>query len=147
QTTKRVAMPEGVWYDYFHGTGCSCGPSSATDYEVNASSWTDFPLFVREGAIIPTQAVQNYLDERTVKELTIDIFPSDKLTSFSLYDDDGETYNYEKGDFFKQNISAIRKGESASVTLARPNGHYRTTWKQYVLRVHSGGSNTAAKES
>src|SRR5205823_1956769 len=58
QTTQRAAMPEGAWYDYFDGSGCSCVPSSATDYEVNASSWTDFPLFVREGAIIPTQAVQ-----------------------------------------------------------------------------------------
>ena len=79
-------------------------------YAVNGESWTDVPLFIKEGAIIPTQKVLDYVDEESITELEIDIFPDSVQSQFLLYDDDGSSYDYEDGVFFKQSISARDNG-------------------------------------
>lgn len=36
----------------------------------------------------------------------LDIFPSSAQSSFRLYDDDGSSYDYESGEYFKQTVTA-----------------------------------------
>ena len=73
-------------------------------------------MFIKEGAIIPTQDVQDYVGQETVDHVTVDIFPSGRETSFRYYDDDGETYDYEDGVYFTQEISAQGTGKTEVTT-------------------------------
>ena len=77
--------------DYNRGTVYEGG--QYIPYSLNSESWTDIPMFIKEGAIIPTQDVQDYVGQETVDHVTVDIFPSGRETSFRYYDDDGETYD------------------------------------------------------
>lgn len=144
QTSKKIVLPAGQWFDYFRGTQYQGGQT--VDYPLDATSWKDIPLFVREGAIIPSQPVQNFVGELPVDELTIDVFPSSSESSFDLYDDDGETYNYERGDFFKQQIRVRRSGSVVTVAFGQPKGRYRPSWKRFIVRVH-GVSDSHAGEA
>jgi hypothetical protein len=94
-------------------------------------------MFVRAGAILPMQPVTPGIPTSTV---SVDIFPGDGVSSFSYYDDDGLTYDYERGDYFKQGITATQTERDARITLARPQGTFAAP-SSYLFQVHGRAAN------
>ena len=133
QSVKWIYLPEGTWIDYNRGTVYEGG--QYIPYSLNSESWTDIPMFVKEGAIIPTQDVQDYVGQETVDHVTVDIFPSSRETSFRYYDDDGETYDYEDGVYFAQEISA-QGTRNTEVKIGAVEGSYYSGLNYYYLAVH-----------
>lgn len=141
ETTKWIYLPAGTWIDYFTGLEYQGGQYIA--YAVNGESWTDVPLFIKEGAIIPTQKVLDYVDEENITELEIDIFPDSVQSQFLLYDDDGSSYDYEDGVFFKQSISARDNGTSGvTVSLGSAEGTYDSSYASYILKLHGSAASS-----
>lgn len=139
QTTKWIYLPEGTWIDYF--TGLVYQGGQYIEYAVNGENWTDIPLFIKEGAIIPTQKVLNYSDEEAITELFVDIFAAETPSSFLLYDDDGSSYNYENGEYFKQTITARDNGAAGvSVTLSPKTGSYSSSYSTYLFKLHGNAA-------
>ena len=65
------------------------------------------------------------------------MFPSAaRVASFVVYDDDGHTYAYEKGEFFRQEMSARRSGAATEIVVNAATGTYRAQFPSYLLRVH-----------
>lgn len=56
------------------------------------------PLFVREGAILPLGPVKQYVNERVEGPLAVTVYPGAD-GDFLLYEDDGMSFNYRKGDW------------------------------------------------
>ena len=107
------------------------------EYAVNGESWTDVPLFIKQGAIIPTQKALNYTSEEAVSEIMLDIFPSSAQSSFRLYDDDGSSYDYESGEYFKQTVTAQDRGTAGvSVDLSARTGSYASSYQAYLVKLH-----------
>ncbi|QGA55346.1 DUF5110 domain-containing protein [Sulfolobus sp. E5-1-F] len=92
---KEVYLPSSeYWYDFWTGKKFEGGRT------VNVKITLDtIPLFVRSGAILPLlgKNVNNAEEDWDVIELRV--FP-DKDGYFELYDDDGVTYDYEKGKYY-----------------------------------------------
>ena len=148
QTTKWIYLPAGTWIDYF--TGLVYEGGQYIEYAVNGESWTDVPLFIKEGAIIPTQKVLNYTDEENISEVAVDVFASNSPSTFQLYDDDGSSYDYENGAYFKQTITAQDHGTSGiSVDFSTKSGSFISSYDNYLIKIHGkaatnvslGGSN------
>ncbi|MGZ3562679.1 MAG: TIM-barrel domain-containing protein [Vulcanimicrobiaceae bacterium] len=133
---RSIYLPPGTWTDYFRGTRYTGG--TPISYDVDPQTWSDIPLFVRAGAIIPTQPVEQYVSERAVTNVTVDIFPATSASTFTYYDDDGTTYDYERGAYFKQAWHAIDEGRSIRVDVDGPTGSYRPALQTYLVRVHDG---------
>jgi hypothetical protein len=70
----------------------------------------------------------------------VQVFPSDQETHFDYYDDDGETYAYEKGVYFVQPMSTRKQGGEIDFTLAAPKGTYKPALRWYLLAVHGGAA-------
>ena len=134
QTEKDIYLPVGQWIDYFKGTAYQGGQT--IHYAVDAKSWSDIPLFIREGAIIPTQPVMDYVGEHPVNELTVDVFPAEHATHFDYYDDDGETYAYEHGAFFSQRLTTQRNEDGAVFATEAPHGSFKPALKYYLVKLH-----------
>lgn len=135
ETSKWIYLPEGTWIDYF--TGLVYEGGQYIQYAVNGESWTDIPLFIKKGAIIPSQAVQNYVGEQEIDEVFVDVFADNTQTSFSLYDDDGSSYGYEDNAYFKQEITAVDNGSlGIAVNLGASSGNYATAYDSYILKIH-----------
>lgn len=134
-TNVSIYLPAGTWTDYFTGKVYQGGQT--INYAVNKDTWDDIPLFIKNGAIIPNQDYQNYVGEKPVANLYVDIFPDSKKTSFNYYDDDGSTYKYEKGVYFKQTISAQDKTNLVQVDLDKKTGTYTPDAKYYILKIHN----------
>jgi len=92
-TSRRVYLPRGAWHDFWTNDRVEGGRE--VDRAVDLAT---MPLFVRAGAIVPLGPVKQYTGERVDEPTTLRIYPGADGT-FLLYDDDGRSYAYERGDW------------------------------------------------
>ena len=91
---RNVYLPDGQgWYDLYTGRYFKGGQ----DVKVDAP-YERMPVFVKEGSIIPSGPALQYTSEKPADPLTIFVYTG-KDAVFSLYEDEGTNYNYEKGAF------------------------------------------------
>jgi len=131
---QHVHLPQGVWTSW--STGAVYLGGRTITVPVDAKTWSDIPLFIRQGAIIPMQRVLDYVGEHHVTTLSVSVFPTAKLTSFDYYDDDGETYAYRHGAYSLQRISVQATDDGVSIETAAPSGTYRSELQHYIFAVH-----------
>lgn len=135
QTEKTFYLPKGDWIPYTGGDLISGGKN--VTISVDASTWQDLPLYVKAGAIIPTQQPQSYIGQAPVIEQMINVYPSKSKTDFDWYDDDGTSYGYEKGQYMLQRITQEQKGKELTVTLDRPSGAYISETTTFKIRIRT----------
>lgn len=134
QTHRSIYLPRGKWIDYFRGL--TYAGDQVIDYPVDPKTWSDMPLFIRQGAIIPSQDVQQYVGERSASRIYVDVFPAGGETTFTYYDDDGATYDCEKGVFYEQSLSTSDSGTVVRFNLTAPSGTYKPALHEYEVRLH-----------
>ncbi|HET6905501.1 MAG TPA: TIM-barrel domain-containing protein [Rhodanobacteraceae bacterium] len=134
QTAKRIYLPAGTWTDW--STGKMYKGGQTISYQVDAKTWSDIPLFIRDGAIIPMQPVMDYVGQHPVATVTVEVFPSAQTTRFDYYDDDGSTYDYQKGAYFLQRLATRRNGDEVTFHIDAPVGSYRPALRHYLVQVH-----------
>jgi alpha-glucosidase len=144
QTVKHFYLPAGRWIDWFKGTVYQGGRS--IDYPIDSAHWDDVPLFIRDGAIIPTQPVMDYVGQHPVTTLTVDVFPGTTSSHFDYYDDDGVSYAYEHGDYFIQTLSTQRTSGDVELTIAAPTGSYRPALQYYLVQWHTDAAGQISRQ-
>ncbi|WP_430392358.1 TIM-barrel domain-containing protein [Dyella sp. 20L07] len=144
QTVKHLQLPQGRWIGWFDGKVYEGGKDVALT--TDAKSWSDVPLFIREGAIIPQQPVMDFVGQQPVTALDVQVFPSDGETYFDVYDDDGETYGYEKGAYFLQRLTVRRQGAEVSFHAAGPTGSFKPALHDYVVAIHDGAAKAVTSD-
>lgn len=80
------------WFDFWTGERHAGGRSVERDYTLD-----EFPLFVRAGAIVPLGPVVEHTGQHPDAPWEIRVYPGAD-GAFTLYEDDGETYRYERGE-------------------------------------------------
>ena len=92
-TSRRVYLPRGNWYDFWTGDHMEGGREISRDVDLET-----MPLYVRAGAILPLGPVKQYTGEKVDASLSVTIYPGAD-GSFLLYEDDGRSFNYRKGEW------------------------------------------------
>ncbi|MGC9217563.1 DUF5110 domain-containing protein, partial [Acidithiobacillus sp.] len=133
-STRSVYLPKGRWIDFFRGHQYSGNQSIR--YRLNTDAWTDVPLFVREGTIIPTMAAVASLDNNPPELVYLDVFPAIEQAATTVYDDDGRTYAYERGVFCRQEITARDGTGRCDVHIGGTTGSYDSTIQHFIIRLH-----------
>ncbi len=91
--SREVYFPSSSgWYDLYTGNYIFSGHKLQVD-----APYERMPLFVREGSIIPAGPDIQFTDEKPGDPITLFVY-SGRNCSFTLYEDEGTNYNYEKGD-------------------------------------------------
>ncbi|HEX4486470.1 MAG TPA: TIM-barrel domain-containing protein [Terriglobales bacterium] len=98
-TSRNVYLPKGSWFDFWTGERLAGGRdiSRAVDLET-------MPLFVRAGAILPLGPVKQYVEEKVEEPLSLSIYPGAD-GAFLLYEDDGKSFNYRRGEWMGTKLS------------------------------------------
>ena len=91
--SRRIYLPRGVWYDFWNSAREEGGREITRDVDLET-----MPLYVRAGAILPFGPVKQYTSELLNHPLTLSIYPGAD-GSFLLYEDDGGSFNYRKGEW------------------------------------------------
>ena len=134
QRVKHLYLPPGTWTNFFTGKVYRGGRTYALSLDYK--TWMDIPLFVRQGAIVPTQPLMQYVGQHPVTALTVEVFPAKRATHFDYYDDNGETYAYEKGQYFLQRLGTQARGRTVLLTLGTVRGTYRPALRRYLFVLH-----------
>ena len=93
---REVCFPAGAtWYDFYSGAVVADSATSVS--ERVPAPYGRIPLFVRGGSILPVGPAIEWTDEKAAEELLIVVYPGAD-GDFCLYEDDGVSYGYEKGE-------------------------------------------------
>jgi alpha-glucosidase len=133
-SVHRFYLPSGTWYDYASGTRINGG--QMVNYKVDAATWKDIPIFIRAGAIVPTQPSEDYVDQHPATDITLDVFPANQRSHFVYYDDDGTTYSYEQGVYYRQLITVSLDDGAVHLTFDKPAGTFQAPLRHYIVRLH-----------
>jgi alpha-D-xyloside xylohydrolase len=131
QESRKVYLPAGKWYDFY--TGVLAGENQIIEITPGLDK---IPLFVKDGGIIPLVPVHRHAPEAG-QQLQLEVRHYGTAEgSFDLYDDDGKTFNFEKGEYSFTNLSVrkdkkgILKGNMAKITPGKPfNYNNQVVWK------------------
>ena len=118
---KAIHLPQGTWFDYWDGRQATAG-KAGRDIDLQVSL-DKLPVFVRAGAILPMYPEVLYDGEKPKDVLTLDLYPHGE-SSFTLYEDDGNTRQYQKGAFSQQVLRMRTSGDNGG-DVARGAGAAR----------------------
>ncbi|HEX2905607.1 MAG TPA: TIM-barrel domain-containing protein [Phototrophicaceae bacterium] len=131
--TRPVYLPQGAdWYDFWTGQRYAGGQTICAEAALDT-----LPLYVRSGAIVPVGPDVNYADEQPNAPLELHIYPGQD-GRFTLYDDEGDNYNYEQGHFALIRLSWDDK--TRQLTLHERQGQYPGMSQTREFRIIVGGS-------
>ena len=106
QKSRKVILPEGKWFDFY--TGEYVGEGEVITVEPGLDI---IPVYVRDGGIIPMMPPVSTI---STEKLPIEIrYYGHKESSYNLYDDDGVSYDYEKGKFTRIKLSVTKDSKGA----------------------------------
>jgi alpha-D-xyloside xylohydrolase len=116
--TRTVYLPKGAnWYDFWTNTQYSGGQTLTCKAELDS-----IPLFIKSGSIIPVSAPITYADENKGEAAEILIY-SGQDGEFTLYNDEGDNYSYENGNFAA--IKLTYKENERTLTFGKPFGKFK----------------------
>ena len=128
--SRSVYLPKGMWIDYWSDRRYT-GPTT-----VQVSAPLDkLPLFVRGGAMVPSQQDMQYTDQFPIDPLTLDVYP-DGTSEREYYDDDGISFGYQKGAYYLQKMTAAESASGVSLSLQAPDGNFRPAKRSLMIRIH-----------
>ncbi len=114
-TTKY--LPKGaLWYDFWTNQQYSGGQDVTIETTLD-----HVPMFVRAGSILPLGPVMQYAGEKAWDKLELRVYPGAN-GSFTLYEDEGDNYNYEKGVY--ATITMSWNNGSRTLTIGARKGQY-----------------------
>jgi alpha-D-xyloside xylohydrolase len=127
-TTMQTYLPAGTdWYDFWTHERFSGGKTVSKDVPLDI-----FPLYVRAGAIVPMGPVVQYATERPDAPHEIRIYPGAN-GKFTVYEDDNETYDYEKGRYATYELTW--NDAAKSFTVSARKGAYPGLVKTRTLNI------------
>lgn len=121
-----IYLPEGQWIDYFTGDVYE-GGRILNNFD--APIWK-LPLFVKAGAIVPMNRPNNNIYEVNTAERIFDIWPAGH-SEFTLYDDDGNTEAYLRGEHATTKVtSELDAKGNLAITICPTEGNYEGMVKE-----------------
>jgi alpha-glucosidase (family GH31 glycosyl hydrolase) len=131
---QTIYLPPGQWLDFFSGKRYAGGNTFTAHYAVD-----EIPVFVREGAIIPEQLVSASSDARPLDTLILNVYGS-AAGRFDLYEDDGLSLGYEKGEYALTALTYSTGREGLHHLVIEPTqGTFQgqVAQRSYELRIHT----------
>lgn len=125
----KVYFPAGTWYDLYNGSKENGGQEKVIPLCNNR-----LPVYVKGGSIIPMQSLVQTTAEQPTDTLSIHIYNGDVANSFVYYEDDGKSFEYQKGDFYKRAITfdPIKH----TIIFDAAEGKYTSHFKNIRLILH-----------
>ena len=129
---RRLYLPRGTWYDFWTNTTVEGGAeiTRAVDLET-------IPLYVRAGAILPFGPLRQHTGEVVEGPLEVRIYPGAD-GAFTLYEDDGRTFNYRNGEWMGIRMSWDDKAGTLTVRLVQGSRMLAPLERHVEFKLASG---------
>ena len=136
--SRDVYLPAGIWYDFYTEEALD------GDQPIEADApYGRIPLFARGGSILPLGPEMQWSDEKPADPLEIVVYPGADAV-FTLYEDDGLTYAYEKGECSM--IPLLWDDASGTLTIGERSGSYPGMLAERTFVIRLAGTKEECKE-
>ena len=141
--TRRFYLPKTTWYDFWTGRS-EAGGAMIT----SAAPLDRMPLFMRAGSILPLGPDLQYAAEKPADPIELRVYGGAD-GAFTLYEDENDGYNYEKGEY--ATIPIQWNEPSKTLTIGQRKGKFpgmresRTFRIVFVNENHGAGIDPAAQ--
>jgi hypothetical protein len=126
-TKRSVYLPAGKWYDFWTGAAVNGGATTNADAPIDK-----IPLHIRAGSIIPMGPELQYWNEKAADTIELRVYPGAN-GSFTLYEDEGDNINYEKGSYSTIPITYIDNPQN--VIIGKRNGSFDGMDQKKVFNI------------
>ncbi|PXV59960.1 alpha-D-xyloside xylohydrolase [Dysgonomonas alginatilytica] len=128
EKTRQVILPQGRWYDFYTGEFAGQGEVISVSPGIGR-----IPVYVKDGGIVPMFPP---ITKITGEKLPVEIrHYGVKNGTYNLYDDDGETYNYEKGEYTRIKIDVtIDKDQKKTGKVDLPEGSQTWSFSEFSFK-------------
>ncbi len=126
---QTVQLPPGDWYDYWTSEKRSSKQPIVLRPELD-----QMPLYVRAGAIVPMQALVQHTGETPAGGLKLRVYPGSDCGG-ALYQDDGHTYAYQRGEVLRMKYSCSAGESSVTVTASVEKNGFKPWWNSTEVKV------------
>ena len=114
QTERKIVLPEGNWFDFY--TGKFVGNNETVSI---ATKLEQIPLLVKDGAIIPMLPLSSDISQQNSAAIEVRHYGT-KENTYLLYNDDGVSYDYEKGDCSLIELKVEKEKSGSLIGSSRP---------------------------
>lgn len=127
---RSVYLPEGQWVQYWTDEVLEGG-----QYHLVHAPLDTLPIFIKKGTVIAHGEVKASTEIKD-KKLALHLYYNDNSkTKFTLYDDDGSTFDYEKGQYIVKDINIEFQDEQVRINITN-KGSYSPEWTDIEFIVH-----------
>ena len=131
--SRNVYLPDAcTWYDFYTGQIINRKSENSVNRKSVPAPYERIPLFVPAGSILPVGPDIQYAVELPDAPLTLYVYTG-RDGHFTLYDDDGTTYAYERGEY--ATIPLIWDQATATLTIGTREGEYSGMTARRIFRV------------
>jgi alpha-glucosidase/alpha-D-xyloside xylohydrolase len=128
-TSRRLYLPRGNWFDFWTEDVIDGGRE--IDRPVDLET---MPLHVRAGAILPLAPVREYVEQRVDAPTTLVVYPGAN-GAYQIYEDDGRTFDYRKGEWMGIDVSWSETGRRLALRLAPGSRMLPPQKRQFSVRL------------
>ena len=129
-----VHLPPGDWYDFW-----TADVHTSKDIISLHPGLAETPLYVRAGAIIPMQPVVQSTNDKPDGPLELRVYMGEDCHG-TLYQDDGHTFAYQKGDFLRVNYTCDVSPHEMSISSKIEKNGYQPWWNSTQLQIYGAGA-------
>jgi alpha-glucosidase len=135
----KVYFPQGKWYDLYTDE-----VQAGYQPKIIELSAHKLPVYVKESSIIPMQSLVQSTAQQPTDTLVVHVYNGSVNNKYVYYEDDGESFNYEKGAYYKRTITfdAAKK----SVTFGAVEGSLKSKFNTIKVVMH-GFTGVSANKS
>ena len=126
---RRMFIPKGEWYNFWDNELIEGGEEVWVDADLDS-----MPIFIKAGAIIPKYPVQQYVGEKTIDQLTLDVYFKEGKEKSQVYEDAHDGYDYKKGRFSLRDFKLIGKKKSLTIQQFK-SGKYITPYETFQINL------------
>lgn len=127
---RRMYVPRGEWYDFWTNEFVEGGKEKWV-----AAALDMIPIFVKAGSIIPKYPIQQYVGEKKIEELVLDVYYKEGTETSEVYEDANNGYDYKKGRYSLSNYKLTGKDNSLIIQLFK-DGTFDTEYEKMKLNFH-----------
>lgn len=127
---RNLYLPKGNWYYYWNDKLYKGEQESHVEAPLDR-----FPLFVKEGAVIPHQPVTQNLTDSASLQITLHVYYGVNRNTSYFYEDEGENYTYTKGNFSVKKYTVFGNRRQMRM-IQETYGGYKTQYTEYRVVIH-----------
>lgn len=127
---RRMYIPRGKWYNWWTDEVVDGGKEKWVDAEIDS-----MPIFVKEGAVIPKYPIQQYVGEKKIDEVTLDIYYKEGKERSQLFDDAHDGYDYTKGRYSLRTFKFTGRKKEL-ILQQHKEGKFITEYETFKLCIH-----------